>query len=85
MLSKILLPMLLLLVAIAITAVLMINRPEAGLESVIPVLLLLSSIIARREAVTHRVESQGKVKPRTETTLMAEVSGQIQAVSPALV
>ncbi len=85
MFSKIILPILLVLGAAVLTGLLVANRPEAAQESVAPVPLLVSSIIAKREAVTHRVDSQGEVKPRTETTLMSEVSGQIQAVSPAFV
>ncbi len=85
MFSKIVLPLLLLAGAIAITGVLIANRPEAAQDPEVPTPLLVSSMIARREAVTHMVDSQGEVKPRTETTLMAEVSGQIQVVSPAFV
>ncbi len=85
MFSKILLPLLLVLGAAAITGVLITNRPEVAQESTAPAPLLVSSIIAKREAVTFMVDSQGEVKPRTETTLMSEVSGQIQAVSPAFV
>jgi len=85
MFSKILLPLLLIVGAIAITGVLIAKRPEAAQDPAVPVPLLVSSTVARREAVTHMVDSQGEVKPRTETTLMAEVSGQIQAVSPAFV
>ena len=85
MFRKIFLPILLVLGAAAITGVMIVNRPEAAQESTIPAPLLVSSIIAKREAVTHLVDSQGEVKPRTETTLMSEVSGQIQTVSPAFV
>lgn len=85
MFSKILLPLLLVLGAVAITGMLISNRPEAAQRSTVPVPLLVSSIVVKREAVTHWVDSQGEVAPRTETTLMSEVSGQIQTVSPTFV
>ena len=47
--------------------------------------LLVSVAVLKREPVTFTVSSQGSVSPRTETTLVSEVSGQIIEVSPAFV
>ncbi len=47
--------------------------------------LLVSVAALKREPVAFTVPSQGSVSPRTETTLVSEVSGQIVDVSPAFV
>ncbi len=47
--------------------------------------LLVSVAVLKREPVAFTVSSQGSVSPRTETTLVSEVSGQIIEVSPAFV
>ena len=43
--------------------------------------LVVEAIPARMETLNFAVVSQGPVEPRTETTLVAEVSGQIVSVS----
>jgi RND family efflux transporter MFP subunit len=42
-------------------------------------------VVAEARTVQLRVQAQGSVLPRTETTLVAEVSGRIHWVSPRLV
>jgi RND family efflux transporter MFP subunit len=56
------------------------ERIEAGDRAV-----LVDTIIAERRSLNFRVYSQGTVLPRTETTLVSEVSGKISAVSPDFV
>ena len=60
-------------------------RPEAERRSVPPPSLLVEVATAERQPVTFVVRTQGAVTPRTSTTLVSEVSGQIVEVSPAFV
>ena len=46
---------------------------------------MVDVVEAKRNPVNFSVESQGSVAPRTQTTLVAEASGQIVEVSPAFV
>jgi RND family efflux transporter MFP subunit len=52
--------------------------PKKPVENVSPLVEVLS---VELESVTFEVEAHGVVKPRTETTLVSEVSGVIQKVS----
>ena len=68
-----------LVVVIALVAVAKGKRPErkeTGAQAV-----LVDAIQARKSTLNLTVYSQGAVKPRTETTLVAEVAGQIVDVS----
>lgn len=47
--------------------------------------VLVEAIPARARSLNFVVESQGPVRPRTETTLVAEVSGRVVSVSPDFV
>ena len=47
--------------------------------------VLVEAIPARARSLNFIVESQGPVRPRTETTLVAEVAGRIVNVSPDFV
>lgn len=53
------------------------ERKEEGRQAV-----LVEAIEAEERLVNFTVTSQGGVQPRTETTLVAEVSGKISSVSP---
>ncbi len=82
---KLILPIAFLALASLISFVLVQSRPAAMVQAPQPPALLVSTLVAEREPVTFRVESQGSVTPRTETTLVSEVAGQIGEVSPAFV
>jgi len=82
---KLILPVAFLALASLISFVLIQSRPAAMLQAPQPPALLVSTLVAERESVTFKVESQGSVTPRTETTLVSEVAGQIVEVSPAFV
>ena len=82
---KFILPVAFLALASLISFVLVQSRPAAMLQAPQPPALLVSTLVAERESVTFKVESQGSVTPRTETTLVSEVAGQIIEVSPAFV
>lgn len=86
-LFRYLLPLALIGVSILVVAGLVIrsaaNRPERVTDAQQAV--LVETITATTQSLHFVVESQGPVRPRTETTLVAEVSGRIVAVSPNFV
>jgi RND family efflux transporter MFP subunit len=82
---KVILPVAFLALASLFSFALIQSRPAAMVQPVQPPALLVSTLVAERQPVTFSVESQGLVTPRTETTLMSEVAGQIVEVSPAFV
>ena len=47
--------------------------------------VLVDTITAEVVSLNFAVDSQGTVRPRTETTLVSEVSGKIVSVSPDFV
>jgi len=84
---KFILPLLLILLSIVVVAGLVIHakskqaaRKPQGEQAV-----LVDVITAKVESLNFSVASQGTVKPRTETTLVSEVSGKILSVSPEFV
>ena len=85
MLRRIVTPIAVLIVAIGIGSALVLNRPEAKQQPRQPPVLLVDTVAATRIPTTFTVTTQGEVAPRTETTLISEVSGQIVEVSPSFV
>lgn len=83
--KKVTLPIAFLVFGGGITFWLVQSRPPAAQAAVPEPSLLVSVATLKREPVTFTVASQGAVSPRTETTLVSEVSGQIVQVSPAFV
>ena len=61
------------------------SAPRAHIAPSEPPALLVAVNTANREPVNFIVSTQGTVTPRTQTTLVSEVSGQIVEVSPAFV
>ena len=82
---KVSLPVAFLVVASTASFWMIQSRPQAMQKPAPAPSLLVTAAVAEREPVTFTVASQGAVSPRTETTLVSEVSGQIVAVSPAFV
>ncbi|MDE0349851.1 MAG: efflux RND transporter periplasmic adaptor subunit [Gammaproteobacteria bacterium] len=82
---KVLLPVVFLAVAIGASFIMIQSRPEAMQKPAPPPSLLVSVDVAERRPVRFTVTSRGSVSPRTETTLVSEVAGQIVEVSPAFV
>ncbi|MCZ6619842.1 MAG: efflux RND transporter periplasmic adaptor subunit [Gammaproteobacteria bacterium] len=82
---KVFLPILFIVLAIGGSFVMVQSRPAAMQKPVSLPALLVAVNTAARIPVTFMVRSQGSVSPRTETTLMSEVSGQIIDVSSAFV
>ena len=83
--TKKILPVLIIVFASVAAGVLINARPEVATASIAPPALLVDVAKAKRNPVTFSVQSQGSVAPRTQTTLVAEASGQIVDVSPAFV
>ena len=61
------------------------SKTEAARQPAPPPSLLVDVATVSRQPVTFEVRSQGVVTPRTRTTLVSEVSGQIVDVAPAFV
>jgi RND family efflux transporter MFP subunit len=59
------------------------KRPEKKEEG--QQAMMVDTITAESKSLNLQVLSQGGVKPRTETSLVAEVSGKIESVSPDFV
>ncbi|MCO7225668.1 efflux RND transporter periplasmic adaptor subunit [Pleionea sp. CnH1-48] len=74
---------------IAVTAVgvmfMMKSKPEAPKKPTVDRTPLVEVMELAPDTVQFNVESQGVVMPRTETTLVSEVSGVVQNVSPKFV
>ncbi len=80
---RILLPLLVIVVGIALAAVIVTARPavERQADAVPPP--LVRAMVVELEEVPLDVASQGTVRPLTESTLVAQVAGQVTRVSPA--
>jgi len=68
-------------VALAITAVMIISKKAPAIKAVEESIILVNTIEAKSTDVTLIIESQGMVQPRTETTLVTEVAGLVISVS----
>lgn len=84
MLKK-LLPFLIIIAAIAIAAMLRLSRPDAEQNEPQQLALAVDAMTVVVQDATITVASQGTVAPRTQTSLVSEVSGQVVEVSPAFV
>lgn len=83
--SRFLVPVLIVAVAVGVTTVLVLNRPA---PATVPTGERVTQVVVRQmqpEDKVFMVESQGTVEPRTQTTLVAEVSGMVIEVSDRFV
>lgn len=85
MLKKLIIPLVLIAVSSAAAVLLSLQEPEAARRTVTPPVLLVDVVSAEPATVELNVRAQGTVSPRTQTTLVSEVSGQILEVSAAFV
>ncbi len=74
-----------LLIAAGVGMLLVASRPEAKRQPSLPPVMLVETLTLTRTPTTFSVSTQGEVTPRTETTLISEVNGLIEAVSPSFV
>lgn len=79
--SSVFIPVAILTVAIAVAVVFVVTRPAPKVVDNTPAPLLVDAIEVVKQDIQVSVRAQGTVIPRTETTLVAEVSGRITAVS----
>ena len=85
MMKKLFLPVVIIAAAIGVTTVLIVNRPA---PVTVPPAERITPVVVRQlqpEDKVFMVESQGTVEARTQTTLVAEVSGMIMEVSDRFV
>ncbi len=82
---KIILPVAFIVAAVVASFAMIQGRPDSAKEAAPKPALLVTVATARREPIEFVVRSRGLVSPRTQTTLVSEVSGQISEVSPAFV
>ncbi|MGZ0655859.1 efflux RND transporter periplasmic adaptor subunit [Coraliomargarita sp. W4R72] len=80
---KVLLPILILLVAVGITATLVMIQPEATEVTPVRPVTNVEVIEVQPQSVQLTVSSQGTLLPTTETDLIAEVTGRVIEVSQA--
>jgi RND family efflux transporter MFP subunit len=80
---KTLLPILILIIASALTAALVLFKPDAAEVTPVRPITNVEVIEVQPQAVQLTVNSQGTLLPTTETDLIAEVSGRVIAVSDA--
>ncbi len=73
------------LVTAAVVAVLSKTKPQPPKKPTNNNLPLVEVVLPTMETVQFKVESHGVVQPRTETTLVSEVSGVVQQVSDKFV
>jgi RND family efflux transporter MFP subunit len=78
-------PLLILAVAAAITAALVLGRPDARQREVETPVLYVQTIVAEPRDERFRIRARGTVGPRVETTLVSEVAGQVVARDPSFV
>ncbi len=83
--KKLLYPLLVLGIGLAVAVIIAVNEPVIDPEPYEP---LLSTVrVTRAKATTEHLEiaSQGTVQPRSQSELIPEVSGRVVWMSPALV
>jgi len=83
--TKITLPILILGLSVVGAIAMFAARPEPQFNAPDPPSLLVEVAAIEAQPITFEVRSQGIVSPRTQTTLVAEASGQIVEVSPSFV
>ncbi len=79
---RIIIPLLILAACGAATWWLLVNRPETKMQEVRPVLVQVEGTRLKKTSFPVVVTSQGMVQPRTQTTLLPEVSAKIVETSP---
>lgn len=80
---KILLPLLVMLAAIAFSYTIIANKSKPKRKPSSPIVTTVEVMTLMREDFQVWVNSQGTVTPRTESTLIPEVSGRIIDIAPA--
>ncbi|NBS25221.1 MAG: efflux RND transporter periplasmic adaptor subunit [Gammaproteobacteria bacterium] len=79
------LPILIIVAAIVVSALLRMSRPDAEQNDPLQLVVTVDAISVAVVDSYITVPSQGTVEPRTRTNLVSEVAGQVVEVSPAFV
>ena len=80
-----LLPLLIIAAGIGLTVMMIALRDQPANTPVAERVVPVETMTVNSRDVTFRIASQGTVTPRTETVLVAEVSGMVESVSPDFV
>jgi len=78
---RVLLPVSILLLAIGTAILLVVFRPDPPANDPPPIAQLVETMTVQAEPVRYTINSQGTVRPRTETTLVSEVTGKVVKMS----
>ncbi|MDQ7007569.1 MAG: efflux RND transporter periplasmic adaptor subunit [Acidobacteriota bacterium] len=81
---RVVLPLLILLLAVAATAAMILLRKPVTRKAPRPLAPLVRVQVVRPAPATMVVRTEGTVEPRTESTLVAEVGGRLIFVAPEL-
>ncbi len=85
LLKRRLIPLLVLVAGVFVGAFIVATGPELEPQSTPPLIPIVNTVPAVMETVRLAVSTHGTVVPKSESDLVAEVSGRIVHVSPALV
>ncbi len=69
------------IVSLLLAGVFFVLKPKPEQVTISPPTITVDVAIAEKQTLSIAVHSQGTVRPRTETTLMSEVSGKVIAVA----
>ena len=83
-LSKIMTPLVVLIIALGIYVALINSTPELNTTQKDPVPVAVRAQTIALETISLEVTSEGNVQPRAQTQLVAQVSGEVIAVAEAL-
>ena len=83
--KKVLIPVAIVFTGVLIKMFMGAMAPEPQKKEIVSKAPLVDIIEISRSKVIFEIESQGSISPRTETTLVSEVSGQIKSVSDKFV
>lgn len=79
--KKAIIPIVIIFLSALATGALVRSRPEVETQDVEPLAPLVRVTEVVRQDLAHEVRAQGTVLPRTETTLIAQVAGEVVKVS----
>ncbi len=83
--KRIVIPFTIVAVAVGAAAFLIMNSPQPAVQAPEERTLQVATMRVSPEDITFRISSQGTVEPRTQTTLVAEVSGKVVSVADKFV
>jgi RND family efflux transporter MFP subunit len=79
--KRVLIPIGIILSGVVVLVLMTMSAPKPQKKEILQKATLVDVIEVTKGSVVFEIESQGSIAPRTETTLISEVSGQIKQVS----